>query len=190
MLLDAPPLLAVGDGLTIAGFADALVVVVRSEPRGAAVGELAATLARFPQSSSASSSPARNRADEGYGYGCPWLRRDTRARRGASGDRGDPQPSDASWPDARRAGGPRGHRRGTHTRDPRATPHEDPSSRLAGAPLLAHRRCRRPARRILPAEVVFAGTRPAARFRVETLLFRDAAPLGADRPPLRAVQPR
>ena len=49
ILIDAPPLLAVGDGLTIAGFADALVVVVRSDrARRPIVGELAATLTRVP----------------------------------------------------------------------------------------------------------------------------------------------
>jgi polysaccharide biosynthesis transport protein len=49
VLLDAPPLLAVGDGLTIAGYADAIVVVVRPElARRPITGELAGTLARLP----------------------------------------------------------------------------------------------------------------------------------------------
>ncbi len=49
VLLDAPPLLAVGDGLTMAGFADALVVAVRSDlARKPVTGELAAMLARLP----------------------------------------------------------------------------------------------------------------------------------------------
>ena len=49
VLIDAPPLLAVGDGLTIAGFADAMVTVVRSDlARRPATGELGAMLARLP----------------------------------------------------------------------------------------------------------------------------------------------
>jgi Mrp family chromosome partitioning ATPase/capsular polysaccharide biosynthesis protein len=49
VLLDAPPLLAVGDGLTIAGFADAVVVVVRSAfARRPVTLELHGTLARLP----------------------------------------------------------------------------------------------------------------------------------------------
>jgi Mrp family chromosome partitioning ATPase len=49
VLLDVPPLLAVGDGLTIGGLADALVVVVRSETvRRKTAAELAAILARMP----------------------------------------------------------------------------------------------------------------------------------------------
>jgi Mrp family chromosome partitioning ATPase/capsular polysaccharide biosynthesis protein len=49
VLIDAPPVLAVGDGLTIAGFSDAVIVVVRSElARRPIQGELAATLARLP----------------------------------------------------------------------------------------------------------------------------------------------
>ena len=49
ILLDAPPLLQVGDALTIASSADAVMVVVRSDlaQRGA-IGELAAILARMP----------------------------------------------------------------------------------------------------------------------------------------------
>ena len=48
VLLDVPPLLAVGDGLTISGLADALVVVVRSEnARRKITAELAAILARM-----------------------------------------------------------------------------------------------------------------------------------------------
>jgi tyrosine-protein kinase len=49
VLLDVPPLLAVGDGLTIASVADALVVVVRAElARRAPISELEAVLARLP----------------------------------------------------------------------------------------------------------------------------------------------
>ena len=49
VLLDVPPLHAVGDGLTIAGLADALVVVVRSDwARRRVTGELASILARMP----------------------------------------------------------------------------------------------------------------------------------------------
>ena len=49
VLLDVPPLLAIGDGLTIARLADALVAVVRSEnARRKTAGELAAILARMP----------------------------------------------------------------------------------------------------------------------------------------------
>lgn len=49
VLIDAPPLLASGDGLTIAGFADALVIVVRSDlARRPVIGELEATLTRLP----------------------------------------------------------------------------------------------------------------------------------------------
>jgi succinoglycan biosynthesis transport protein ExoP len=48
VLLDVPPLLAVGDGLTISGLADALVVVIRSEhARRKITAELAAILARM-----------------------------------------------------------------------------------------------------------------------------------------------
>jgi succinoglycan biosynthesis transport protein ExoP len=48
VLLDVPPLLAVGDGLTISGLADALVVVVRSEnARRKITAELAAILDRM-----------------------------------------------------------------------------------------------------------------------------------------------
>lgn len=48
VLLDVPPLLAVGDGLTISGLADALVVVVRSEnARRKITAELAAILSRM-----------------------------------------------------------------------------------------------------------------------------------------------
>ncbi len=49
ILLDAPPLLAVGDGLTIAGTTDAVLVVVRADlARRGATGELASTLERLP----------------------------------------------------------------------------------------------------------------------------------------------
>ena len=49
VLLDGPPLLAIGDGLTIAGFADAVVVIVRSEfARRPVTLELQSTLARLP----------------------------------------------------------------------------------------------------------------------------------------------
>jgi Mrp family chromosome partitioning ATPase/capsular polysaccharide biosynthesis protein len=49
VLIDAPPLLAVGDGLTIAGFADAVVVIVRSDlARRPVTLELEATLSRLP----------------------------------------------------------------------------------------------------------------------------------------------
>jgi Mrp family chromosome partitioning ATPase/capsular polysaccharide biosynthesis protein len=49
ILLDVPPLLAVGDGLTTARLADAVVVVVRSEnARRKIAAELAAVLARMP----------------------------------------------------------------------------------------------------------------------------------------------
>ncbi|HEU5372023.1 MAG TPA: P-loop NTPase [Gaiellaceae bacterium] len=49
VLIDAPPLLAVGDGLTIAGFADAVVVIVRSDlVRRPVTLELEATLTRLP----------------------------------------------------------------------------------------------------------------------------------------------
>jgi Mrp family chromosome partitioning ATPase len=48
VLIDVPPLLAVGDGLTISGLADALVVVIRSEhARRKIIGELAAVLDRM-----------------------------------------------------------------------------------------------------------------------------------------------
>jgi Mrp family chromosome partitioning ATPase/capsular polysaccharide biosynthesis protein len=48
VLLDVPPLLAVGDGLTISGLADSLVVVIRSEnARRKITGELAGVLARM-----------------------------------------------------------------------------------------------------------------------------------------------
>jgi tyrosine-protein kinase len=49
VLLDVPPLLAVGDGLTVAGIADAIVVVVRAElARRHSAVELAAILSRMP----------------------------------------------------------------------------------------------------------------------------------------------
>lgn len=48
VLLDVPPLLAVGDGLTISGLADALVVVIRSEnARRKITAELAGVLSRM-----------------------------------------------------------------------------------------------------------------------------------------------
>jgi receptor protein-tyrosine kinase len=48
VLIDVPPLLAVGDGLTISGLADALVVVIRSEhARRKIIGELAAVIDRM-----------------------------------------------------------------------------------------------------------------------------------------------
>jgi polysaccharide biosynthesis transport protein len=49
VLVDAPPLLAVGDALTIGAMADALLVVVRADlARRQATGELAQILARMP----------------------------------------------------------------------------------------------------------------------------------------------
>jgi Mrp family chromosome partitioning ATPase len=49
VLIDVPPLLAVGDGLTVAGLADAVVTVVRSEhARRRTMTELASILARMP----------------------------------------------------------------------------------------------------------------------------------------------
>jgi Mrp family chromosome partitioning ATPase len=49
VLIDAPPLLAIGDGLTIAGFSDAIVAVVRSDfARRGVLHELAATLDTVP----------------------------------------------------------------------------------------------------------------------------------------------
>jgi len=49
VLLDVPPLLAVGDALTIAGSADAVVAVVRSElAKRSPTGELGAIFARMP----------------------------------------------------------------------------------------------------------------------------------------------
>jgi Mrp family chromosome partitioning ATPase len=48
VLLDVPPLLAVGDGLTISGLADALVVVIRGEnARRKVTAELAGVLSRM-----------------------------------------------------------------------------------------------------------------------------------------------
>jgi capsular exopolysaccharide synthesis family protein len=49
VLIDAPPLLAIGDGLTIAGFSDAVVAVVRADfARRGIMHELAATLEKVP----------------------------------------------------------------------------------------------------------------------------------------------
>jgi Mrp family chromosome partitioning ATPase len=49
VLIDAPPLLAIGDGLTIAGFSDAIITVVRSDlARRSITMELEATLMRLP----------------------------------------------------------------------------------------------------------------------------------------------
>ena len=49
VLIDAPPLLAIGDGLTIAGFADAIVAVVRADfARRGVMHEFAATLESLP----------------------------------------------------------------------------------------------------------------------------------------------
>ncbi|MGZ4334223.1 MAG: nucleotide-binding protein [Gaiellaceae bacterium] len=49
VLIDAPPLLAVGDGLTIAGFSDAVISVVRSDlARRPLTTEFEATLDRLP----------------------------------------------------------------------------------------------------------------------------------------------
>lgn len=49
VLIDAPPMLAVGDGLSIAGFADAIIVVARADrARRPIVNELSGTLSRLP----------------------------------------------------------------------------------------------------------------------------------------------
>lgn len=76
VLIDAPPLLAVGDGLTIAGFSDAIIAVVRSDlARRSVTMELEATLARLPPAKlgfavcgdAGFESPVYG--DHGYGYG-------------------------------------------------------------------------------------------------------------------------
>jgi Mrp family chromosome partitioning ATPase len=79
VLLDAPPLLAIGDGLTIAGFADAIVAVVRSEvARRPLTTELSGTLARLPAAklgfvlcgeSGMDGQPYYAYGRYGYGYG-------------------------------------------------------------------------------------------------------------------------
>jgi polysaccharide biosynthesis transport protein len=74
VLLDIPPLHAVGDGLTIAGLADALVVVVRSDwARRRVTGELASILARMPVESLGfvlcGSGGDATSGYYGYGYG-------------------------------------------------------------------------------------------------------------------------
>jgi Mrp family chromosome partitioning ATPase len=49
VLIDAPPLLAIGDGLTIAGFSDAIVAVVRADlARRGVTNEFAAMLESLP----------------------------------------------------------------------------------------------------------------------------------------------
>jgi polysaccharide biosynthesis transport protein len=49
VLIDAPPLLAIGDGLTIAGFSDAIVAIVRADlARRGVTNEFAAMLDRLP----------------------------------------------------------------------------------------------------------------------------------------------
>jgi len=79
VLLDAPPLLAIGDGLTIAGFADAIVAVVRSDvARRPITAELGATLNRLPAAklgfvlcgeSGLDGQPYYAYGRYGYGYG-------------------------------------------------------------------------------------------------------------------------
>jgi len=77
VLIDAPPLLAIGDGLTIAGFADAVVVVVRADlARRGLMHELAATLEQIPPPKlgfvvcgDAGLDDATYGAQYGYGYG-------------------------------------------------------------------------------------------------------------------------
>jgi capsular exopolysaccharide synthesis family protein len=77
VLIDAPPLLAIGDGLTIAGFADAVVVVVRADlARRGVMHELAGTLERIPPPKlgfvvcgDAGLDDATYGAQYGYGYG-------------------------------------------------------------------------------------------------------------------------
>jgi Mrp family chromosome partitioning ATPase/capsular polysaccharide biosynthesis protein len=79
VLLDAPPLLAIGDGLTIAGFADAIVAIVRSDvARRPLAAELAGTLSRLPAAklgfvlcgeSGLDGQPYYAYGRYGYGYG-------------------------------------------------------------------------------------------------------------------------
>ena len=84
ILLDSPPLLAVGDGLTIGGFTDAILVVVRSDlARRPSATELAVMLARLPAAklgfvlcgeAGLDGSPY---GDGGYGYGYPRASRES-----------------------------------------------------------------------------------------------------------------
>jgi Mrp family chromosome partitioning ATPase len=74
VLIDAPPLLAVGDGLTTARLADAVVAVVRSEhARRRTMNELASILARMPVERLGfvlgGAGADETRGYYGYGYG-------------------------------------------------------------------------------------------------------------------------
>jgi Mrp family chromosome partitioning ATPase/capsular polysaccharide biosynthesis protein len=89
VLLDVPPLLAVGDGLTISGLADALVVVIRSEnARRKITAELGAVLARMRVEglgfvlcgAGADDAPSYY----GYGYGTGGFGAPTQRGRGAA----------------------------------------------------------------------------------------------------------
>ena len=89
VLLDSPPLLAVGDGLTIAGFTDAILVVVRSDvARRPTASELAVMLGRLPAvklgfvlcgEAGLDGSPY---GYGGYGYGYPRGPSETQQREG------------------------------------------------------------------------------------------------------------
>ena len=76
VLIDAPPLLAIGDGLTIAGFSDAIVSVVRADfARRAVMHEFASTLESLPPAKlgfvvcgDAGLDDAAYGAQYGYGY--------------------------------------------------------------------------------------------------------------------------
>lgn len=89
VLLDVPPLLAVGDGLTISGLADALVVVIRSEnARRKVTAELSGVLSRMRVEglgfvlcgAGADDAPGYY----GYGYGTGGLGAPTQRGRGAA----------------------------------------------------------------------------------------------------------
>ena len=83
VLLDVPPLLVVGDALTIAGTADAVVVVVRSElARRPQAAEMGAILARMPAHGLGFVLCGAGGADDraygyGYAYGYRYRRHDS-----------------------------------------------------------------------------------------------------------------
>lgn len=89
VLLDVPPLLAVGDGLTISGLADALVVVIRSEnARRKVTGELSSVLSRMRVEGVGFVLCGAGGADGpsyyGYGYGSGRYGAKTQGRRRAA----------------------------------------------------------------------------------------------------------
>jgi polysaccharide biosynthesis transport protein len=91
VLLDVPPLLAVGDGLTISGLADAMVVVIRSEnARRKVTAELSSVLSRMRVEGigfvlcGAGGADAPGQYGYEYGYGAGSYGATHQGRRGAA----------------------------------------------------------------------------------------------------------